>query len=148
MGFRSSCIINSLLNAQDVGLPLFATTVRHHERNCWSMCARWRYGLLYRYIDQVSSERTVQIRDWTGDRIPLHAVSSGKLFLALAGEKRIEEYLVHSSLTQYTPNTIIDPDHLRERLALIRDQGHDGLLKNSQKVWWSCLDRSTINIVS
>ncbi|MBV7338656.1 IclR family transcriptional regulator [Chloroflexi bacterium TSY] len=77
------------------------------------------------YIDQVSSERTVQIRDWTGDRMPLYAVSSGKLFLALAGEKRVEEYLAHSTLTQYTPNTIIDPDHLRERLSLIRDQGYD-----------------------
>ena len=36
------------------------------------------------YIDQVGSPNPVSVRDWTGSRIPLHAVSSGQVLLAHA----------------------------------------------------------------
>src|SRR5512143_756323 len=39
-------------------------------------------GVLVHYVDQVGSPNPVQVRDWTGSRIPMHAVSSGQVFLA------------------------------------------------------------------
>ena len=41
-----------------------------------------RDGWTVHYVDQVDSPNPVQVRDWTGTRIPLHAVSSGQVFLA------------------------------------------------------------------
>ncbi|MEM7800724.1 MAG: hypothetical protein AAF633_16145 [Chloroflexota bacterium] len=39
-------------------------------------------GAVAAYVDQVSPNSVVQVRDWTGSRFPLHTVSAGKLFLA------------------------------------------------------------------
>ena len=39
-------------------------------------------GDLVHYIDQVDSPNPVSVRDWTGTRVPLHAVSSGQVLLA------------------------------------------------------------------
>src|SRR5450759_4449409 len=39
-------------------------------------------GPTMHYVDQVESPNPVQVRDWTGTRIPMHAVSSGQVFLA------------------------------------------------------------------
>ena len=41
-------------------------------------------GDVAHYIDQVGSPNPVSVRDWTGSRIPLHAVSSGQVLLAFA----------------------------------------------------------------
>jgi DNA-binding IclR family transcriptional regulator len=43
-----------------------------------------RDGWTVQYVDQVEppNPNPVQVRDWTGTRIPLHAVSSGQVFLA------------------------------------------------------------------
>lgn len=76
------------------------------------------------YIDQVLTDHYIQIRDWTGERYPLHAVSSGKLFLAYATEHKLDRYLA-KPLTAVSEKTITDPDTLRQRLALIRQQGYD-----------------------
>ena len=34
------------------------------------------------YLDQVDSDNQVQVRDWTGERLPAHTVSSGQVLLA------------------------------------------------------------------
>jgi DNA-binding IclR family transcriptional regulator len=38
------------------------------------------------YVDQVSGDQAVQVRDWTGERFPLHTTSTGKLLLAYQSE--------------------------------------------------------------
>ena len=43
-----------------------------------------RDGEMTHYVDQVGSPNPVSVRDWTGSRIPLHAVSSGQVLLAHA----------------------------------------------------------------
>ena len=50
-------------------------------------------GDLVHYIDQVGSLNPVSVRDWTGSRIPLHAVSSGQVLLAFAPPTFIQRYL-------------------------------------------------------
>jgi DNA-binding IclR family transcriptional regulator len=91
-------------------------------------------GFLVHYVDQVDSPHPVGIRDWTGTRLPMHAVSSGLVFLAHMHPGDIDAYLA-SSLARYTPTTVIDPDEIRGRLrqtllegfAWTRDEVADGI---------------------
>ena len=76
------------------------------------------------YVDQVMVDHYIQIRNWTGERYPLHGVSSGKLFLAYADEEKINHYLTKPLVT-VGPETITDPAILRQRLTLIQAQGYD-----------------------
>ncbi|MBX3015948.1 MAG: IclR family transcriptional regulator [Caldilineaceae bacterium] len=80
------------------------------------------------YVDQITTDHDIQIRDWTGERYPLHAVSSGKLFLAYAAEPQINTYLAQP-LAALGPKTITAPSALRQQLAQIRTQGYDWSLE-------------------
>lgn len=76
------------------------------------------------YIDQVMTDHYIQIRNWTGERYPLHTVSSGKLFLAYAPIEEVDAYLAKPLLAT-TAQTITDPTYLRQHLALLHKQGYD-----------------------
>ena len=52
-----------------------------------------RDGDQVHYIDQVGSPNPVSVRDWTGSRIPLHAVSSGQVLLAFSPPTFVQRYL-------------------------------------------------------
>ena len=74
------------------------------------------------YVEQVDSDRPVGVRDWTGARIPMHAVSSGLAVLALWPRSRIDAYL-SAPLERFTDRTMIDPTQLRARLQRIQVEG-------------------------
>jgi DNA-binding IclR family transcriptional regulator len=57
-----------------------------------------------------------------GYHIPLHAGSKGLVLLAYEGDAFVSAYL-ERPLEQLTPNTIVDPDTLRQRLRDIRAEG-------------------------
>lgn len=75
------------------------------------------------YLDQVESSNPVQVRDWTGTRIPLHVVSSGLVLLAHAPSDVVDAYL-SKPLASFTPRTVVDPEAVRARLADVRRDGH------------------------
>jgi len=75
------------------------------------------------YVDQVECDHPVQVRDWTGARAPMHAVPSGLVLLADWPESAIEGY-VAGGLARLTPRTIVDAEHLRGRLAEVREHGY------------------------
>ena len=81
-------------------------------------------GDLIHYIDQVDTPNPVVVRDWTGARAPLHAVSSGQVLLAFRGTGAIERYLAQPTLERFTPRTLADPDAVRERLRDVRRRGY------------------------
>jgi DNA-binding IclR family transcriptional regulator len=80
-------------------------------------------GDLVHYIDQVSPPNPVSVRDWTGSRVPLHAVSSGQVLLAFRMPAAVAHYLSRP-LERFTPHTLVDPDTVRERLREVRRSGH------------------------
>jgi DNA-binding IclR family transcriptional regulator len=84
-----------------------------------------RDGWTVQYVDQVEppNPNPVQVRDWTGTRIPLHAVSSGQVFLAQLAAPVLSRYLAES-LEQFTPRTLTDAPALLERLREVRRVGH------------------------
>lgn len=82
-----------------------------------------RDGWTVHYVDQVDSPNPVQVRDWTGTRIPLHAVSSGQVFLAHLPAPTLSRYLAEP-LEAFTPRTLTGAAALLERLRDVRREGH------------------------
>ena len=84
-----------------------------------------RDGWTVQYVDQVEppNPNPVQVRDWTGTRIPLHAVSSGQVFLAQLAAPVLARYL-GEPLEAFTPRTLVDAPALLERLRQVRADGH------------------------
>ncbi len=79
-------------------------------------------GASAHYIDQVETTHQVQIRDWTGSRLPMHAVSSGQVFLAHMSSVAVERYLAMPRVA-FTARTITDSAALRERLRTVQLAG-------------------------
>jgi DNA-binding IclR family transcriptional regulator len=75
------------------------------------------------YIDQVDTPNAVLARDWTGVRVPLHAVSSGQVLLAFRAPAVIDRYL-ERPMERLTARTLTKPDAVRERLRDVRRHGY------------------------
>jgi DNA-binding IclR family transcriptional regulator len=75
-------------------------------------------------VERIESPHTVRIVARIGRRLPLHAGSAGKVLLAFLPASRQEEIIRSSTLDRLTPNTIVDPEALREELARIRQDGY------------------------
>jgi len=80
-------------------------------------------GSLVHYIDQVDSPNPVQVRDWTGSRIPMHAVSSGQVFLAFMPPPALIRLLAEPR-ERFTPQTITEAGPLLDRLRHVRQDGY------------------------
>jgi DNA-binding IclR family transcriptional regulator len=74
------------------------------------------------YLDQVDGEHAVRVRDWTGERAPLHLVPSGLVLLAAAGADDQRRYL-SAPLAASTARSVIDVARLRRRLDEIESSG-------------------------
>jgi len=74
------------------------------------------------YVDQVDVDLPVQVRDWTGVRIPAHAVSSGLVALAALSETSRDAYL-DGSLADVGARTTTDAAKLRRRIRRIAREG-------------------------
>jgi DNA-binding IclR family transcriptional regulator len=79
-------------------------------------------GFRVHYIDQADTKNAVQARDWTGTRVPMHAVPSGQAFLAYLPGPEFARFL-GGPLERFTPNTITDAGELLARLDRIRAEG-------------------------
>ena len=79
-------------------------------------------GVVVHYVDQVGTSHQVQVRDWTGTRVPMHAVSSGLVFLAQLPPSALDAYLSRD-LEAFTSRTLTEPDAIRERLHQVAIDG-------------------------
>ena len=79
-------------------------------------------GFQVHYIDQAGTSNAVQARDWTGTRVPMHAVPSGLALLAYLPAPEFARFL-GTPLERFTPNTITDAGELLARLDRIRAEG-------------------------
>lgn len=80
-------------------------------------------GFKVHYVDQTEAEHPVQVRDWTGELIPMHVVPSGLAIMAHWPQQQTDRYLSRD-LEKLTPNTIVDTDLIRKRLQRIEDEGY------------------------
>lgn len=75
------------------------------------------------YLAQADSDRNVQVRDWTGELIPMHLVPSGLVMLAHWPDKDIASY-VSRPLEGETSRSITDARQLKARLVEVRQDGY------------------------
>ncbi len=87
-----------------------------------------RDGDQVHYIEQVGSPNPVSVRDWTGSRIPLHAVSSGQVLLAFSPPTFVQRY-VGRPMEPFTARTLVTADALFERMRAIRRDGYTWALE-------------------
>lgn len=74
------------------------------------------------YLDQLTPDSELQVRDWTGHRIPMYAVPSGHV--VLAADDALAKRVTEGPLEVFTPHTITDPAALLQRLQQVRDDGY------------------------
>ena len=79
-------------------------------------------GRTMHYVDQIDSPNPVSVRDWTGSRIPMHAISSGQVILAYLGPPALARFLAQP-LEAFTARTLPDAAALLERLRDVRRDG-------------------------
>ena len=75
------------------------------------------------YLDHAVPETDVMVRDWTGEALPMHSVPSGVALLAHLPEAEVDAYLAVPA-EAVTPNTLVDPEAIRERLEAVRNLGY------------------------
>lgn len=80
-------------------------------------------GFRVHYVAQVDTPNPVSVRDWTGTRVPMHAVSSGQVLLAHFPQAALERFLARP-LERFTPRTLTEPAAIRERLRRIQRDGY------------------------
>lgn len=76
-------------------------------------------------LERLHDMRGIEVRWWAvGDALPLNCGAAPKLLLAYQNAAEIERALA-SPLKPLTTKTIVTPERLRERLALIRRRGYE-----------------------
>ncbi len=79
-------------------------------------------GYRVHYLTQVDSDNPIQIRDWSGELIPMHAVPDGQVFLSGWPDERLERYFSRAP-APFTERTITSLAAMRERFESFRSQG-------------------------
>lgn len=74
------------------------------------------------YLDQLTPDGELQVRDWTGHRIPMHAVPSGHV--VLANDNALMARIAKGPLHRFTAHTVVDSTTLKARLELVRRDGY------------------------
>ncbi len=79
-------------------------------------------GGLCHIFFQIESTFNVQVRDWTGERFPIHVTSTGKLYLAELGESELNKFL-GKPMQAFAPGTITDPDQMLLEIEKVAEEG-------------------------
>lgn len=74
------------------------------------------------YLAKVDSPHSIRMFSRIGARMPMYSTALGRSILAHSSEERLEEILAEG-LPRRTPNTITDPQALRNNLELVRERG-------------------------
>lgn len=72
---------------------------------------------------QLTSHQAIQVRDWTGVRIPMYIQSTGRVFLAARPAAALARYLA-TPLRPYTAKTLVLAADLQAELERVRAQGY------------------------
>lgn len=76
------------------------------------------------YLLKEECNHPVRMLTFVGKRNPLHATSSGKVFLAFHDDDTLFNAAVQNGLVKYASNTITDPEVLKSHLTMVRNLGY------------------------
>ena len=75
------------------------------------------------YINSLESKQAIRMSLDVGMRKPAHTTAAGKVMLAYQAEETLTRVFA-SGLKESTPNTIIEPETFRQKLAIVRTRGY------------------------
>lgn len=75
------------------------------------------------YVDHVSSDGSVRIRDWTGMRFPLHTIAGGLALLMTWSETSVDRYAA-GGLASFSDKTVSTRKQLEDKLVRARRDGY------------------------
>jgi IclR family acetate operon transcriptional repressor len=70
-----------------------------------------------------SSEQALRYAVPTGNRLPMHALASGKALLARLPEDELDRYFAEADRIRFTPSTVTGEKALRKEIAQVRQSG-------------------------
>lgn len=70
-----------------------------------------------------SSEQALRYSVPQGQRLPMHALASGKVMLAAMPEDELARYFAETELEAFTPSTVTTEAGLREQIAAVQETG-------------------------
>jgi len=74
------------------------------------------------YVDTVVSPGAVQVRDWTGERVPIHTAAAGITLMTSWTNDRIR-HLTDAGLVALTESTVTSASALRQKISAARRAG-------------------------
>lgn len=75
------------------------------------------------YIETAQPDNKFSIASLNERRVHMHCTGVGKAILAFQPDQTIEEVISQKGLPSFTPNTITDPDELKNHLVKIKERG-------------------------
>jgi IclR family KDG regulon transcriptional repressor len=121
---KLSSLGSEVLAQFDLRVHMRPHLIRLHQQTGHTVNLAIRTGSVGVYIDRIESQRYgIRLFSNVGQTFPLHSSGLGKALLAYAEPEELER-IVLRPLKAYTPQTITDPDRLRNELALIRKRGY------------------------
>jgi len=76
------------------------------------------------YIDKVESSHSISMKSRIGFSFPAYSTAGGNVLLADLDADQLKKYLLSEDLVALTPNTITDPEKLKQRLRCVQEQGY------------------------
>ena len=71
-----------------------------------------------------SSEQALRYSVSAGERLPMHALASGKALLAALPDEDLDRYFAEAERARFTPSTVTGEKALRRELAEVRKRGY------------------------
>jgi len=115
-------LVSQSLDLKEIGHPYLVELTKKYNET--SHLYVYQQEQLY-CVDKVESPNNYFIiSSRAGNKLPMHASASGKVFLAYMSEQELEHYLQKGSLPKLTAKTITDRETLLKSLEQIREQGY------------------------
>jgi IclR family transcriptional regulator, KDG regulon repressor len=123
LGMQLATLGLSILRGMDLrreAVPYIANAVARCEETCDLSVFDRGEALI---VEVIRSRHVLAMATSVGQRLPLHATATGKVFLAYLPEAD-RDALLARPLKQYTSKTITDPDALRREAGRFIEQGY------------------------
>lgn len=85
---------------------------------------KYRDKVLYIITIFGTNSKEMRGKDVPGRQLPLYCTAMGKVLLAGLPEETLEQEISRTRFIAYTPNTITEPQKLREEVAAVRQAGY------------------------
>ncbi len=118
--FELGSLVTDQMDLQKVALPYMEELNKQFQETV-HLVVMDNFEIVY--INKVESPQSLRIGTRVGGRLPAYCTGVGKVLLAALSPEEMEIFLNKTPLKKFAPNSITDPEKLKETLNQIRTQG-------------------------